>query len=151
MTTYATGGCQCGAVRYRVTEPLGACGVCHCRMCQRATGNAFAPLVLARGVVWEGEPARWASSNVSERGFCPRCGTPLFMQDTGGDAYELMTGALDHPEAAPPDHVCGVESRLGWLEGLSALPEETTEQNNPASRDIRSLQSTAPDAHEVTS
>ncbi len=145
-TTHATGGCQCGAVRYRVTEPLGACGVCHCRMCQRATGNAFAPLVTARGVIWEGVPGRYASSNISERGFCRDCGTPLFMQDFGSDEYELMTGTLDDPEAAPPDHVCGTEGRLGWVAALAALPEETTAENNPAAQEIRSLQYQAAEA-----
>ncbi len=148
MTIYATGGCQCGRVRYRVTQPLGPGGVCHCRMCQRATGNAFAPLVVARGVEWEGAPARWASSNITERGFCSTCGTPLFMQDLGSDAIELMIGALDDPDAAPPDHVCGVEGRLGWLDGLSVLPEETTAENNPAAHEIRSFQYPAPNAGE---
>ena len=42
----ATGGCQCGRVRYRAAA-LGRMSLCHCRMCQRATGNAFAPLVTA--------------------------------------------------------------------------------------------------------
>ena len=36
-----TGGCQCGAVRYRLdAAPTGA-SVCHCRMCQKAGGAPF--------------------------------------------------------------------------------------------------------------
>ncbi|MBK0399966.1 GFA family protein [Limibaculum sp. M0105] len=124
--TYATGGCQCGRVRFRVTEGLGRANLCHCRMCQRATGNAFAPLVTARGVVFEGEPARFASSNVAERGYCRDCGTPLFYAPLGSDAVELMIGALDDPEAARPALHYGIESRLGWLHLADGLPEYET-------------------------
>lgn len=124
---YATGGCQCGAVRYRVTRPLGSSGICHCRMCQRAAGNVFAPLVTARGVEWQGRPAAWASSNIAERGFCARCGTPLFLRDLDRedgrqDEVELMIGTLDDPAAAPPDHHYGIESRVPWLKLADGLP-----------------------------
>lgn len=128
MSADATGGCQCGAVRYRVTGGFGDCGVCHCRMCQRASGNAFAPLVKASGVVWQGTPARWASSNIAERGFCANCGTPLFLRDFDRpeDEFELMTGTLDDPDIAPPDHHVGVESRVAWLKLSDGLPEYVT-------------------------
>jgi hypothetical protein len=124
---YATGGCQCGAIRYRVTEPFGNSGICHCRMCQRAAGNVFAPLVTARGVEWQGTPGTWASSNIAERGFCARCGTPLFLRDLDqGDEFELMIGTLDDPGMAPPDHHYGVESRVAWLKLADGLPEYET-------------------------
>lgn len=127
-TTYATGGCQCGAVRYRVTEPLGSAGICHCRMCQRAAGNVFAPLVTARSVEWQGTPARWASSDIAERGFCARCGTPLFMRDFSTDEreFELMIGTLDDPGLAPPAHHYGIEGRVAWLRMTDGLPEYET-------------------------
>lgn len=40
-----TGGCQCGAVRYRADAML---DICYCRMCQKAMGNLFALLLLLR-------------------------------------------------------------------------------------------------------
>ena len=86
MTRQVTGGCQCGRIRYRVTGGLGRASLCHCRMCQRAAGNVFAPLVTARGVTWEATPARFASSDIAERGFCRDCGTPLFYAPIGSEA-----------------------------------------------------------------
>src|SRR5213593_3865865 len=35
-----TGGCNFGAVRFEVTEPLVRASYCHCKRCQRRTGTA---------------------------------------------------------------------------------------------------------------
>ena len=128
MSVEITGGCQCGAVRYRVTGGLGSAGICHCRMCQRAVGNVFAPLVTAKGVVWQGTPARWASSNIAERGFCAACGTPLFLRDFDcpEGEFEIMIATLDDPEHAPPAHHVGIESRISWVRLADGLPEYVT-------------------------
>ena len=41
-----TGGCMCGAIRYKcLAEPI-FMGNCHCRDCQQATGTAFAAAIL---------------------------------------------------------------------------------------------------------
>jgi len=75
-----TGGCQCGAVRFRVEGRLRNVSICHCRMCQKAFGGFFAPLATAPedGLVWtRGAPKHFRSSNHVLRGFCGNCGTPL--------------------------------------------------------------------------
>lgn len=131
MSAAITGGCQCGAVRYRAAS-LGRASICHCRMCQRAVGNAIAPLVVAAGVAIEGAPAWFASSNISERGFCARCGTPLFLRDLEASAgeMELMIATLDDPNRVAPAHHYGVESRRAWIKLADGLPEYETGQNN---------------------
>jgi hypothetical protein len=96
-----TGGCQCGAVRFSAKR-LGRASICHCRMCQKAYGSFFGPLVTAFGVTWtRGEPAWFQSSNKVRRGFCAQCGTPL-AYDFGASALELSIGAVDKPEVAAP-------------------------------------------------
>ena len=75
-----SGGCQCGAVRYKVDGPLDEVSVCYCRMCQKATGGAFGLFVKVAydKITWtRGERKRFASSNTGKRGFCENCGTPL--------------------------------------------------------------------------
>ena len=136
-----SGGCQCGAVRYRA-ERLGRSSVCHCRMCQRAVGNVFAPLAVATGVEWQGTPAAWASSNISERGFCAACGTPLFLRDFDAPdgECEIMTATLDDPEQAPPAYHVGVESRVGWVRLNDGLPVYETGGTGDAAKTITSNQ-----------
>lgn len=94
-------------------------------MCQRAVGNVFAPLVVAMGVAWQGAPETWASSNISERGFCAACGTPLFLRDFDAPSgeYEILIATLDDPALAPPTYHVGVESRIPWVEVSDGLPE----------------------------
>jgi hypothetical protein len=126
-----TGGCQCGAVRYalqveRVEKPH----VCHCRMCQRATGGLFAALAGCpkANLEWtKGKPAFFASSDLATRGFCRECGTPLTF------AYNLPTariyvtiGSLDDPERAGIEDQFGVESRLSWVRFCDGVPEHRT-------------------------
>jgi hypothetical protein len=97
-------------------------------MCQRASGNAFAPLieVATDRVRWTGTPATWTSSNIAERGFCAGCGTPLFYRQTGRTTIEFMAGSLDRPEDYDPAANHGTESRLPWLARLAALPSRET-------------------------
>jgi len=98
------GGCQCGAVRFHITTCLGPASICHCRMCQKAFGGFFGPLVsvIDGGVEWtRGGPAHFASSNFVRRGFCKDCGTPLTFEH-GKDGVEIAIGALDDPGAVAP-------------------------------------------------
>ncbi|MBO6719270.1 MAG: GFA family protein [Rhizobiaceae bacterium] len=116
-----TGGCQCGAVRYRA-ESLGRASICHCRMCQKAFGGFFGPLVTGVGLEWtRGEPRWFESSNVVRRGFCAECGTPL-TYDYGGEEIEVAIGTLDNPELAPPVIQVNPTDKLSFFEALHALP-----------------------------
>lgn len=127
MPITRTGGCQCGAVRFRVEGELGHASICHCRMCQKAYGNVFAPLVSVREatLTWsKAEPKRFQSSNFVQRGFCPDCGTPLTYEAPDGVA--LSIAAFDDPADITPVIQFGTEGRLPWVNGLHALPERTT-------------------------
>ena len=100
-TPNITGGCQCGAVRYALkSEPTGA-SICHCRMCQKAFGNYFAPLtgVPIADLEWtRGEPGVFKSSEAVERGFCRDCGTPLSFRYVARDRISVSIGSLDEPQ-----------------------------------------------------
>lgn len=113
------GGCQCGAVRFAL-ESFGRASICHCRMCQKAFGSFFGPLVSANGLRWtRGEPKRFASSNLIRRGFCADCGTPLTYEWEGGT--EIAIGALDDVSLAPPVIEVNPESKVSFFDSLTHL------------------------------
>jgi len=117
---FQSGGCQCGAVRFRVSQ-FGRSSICHCRMCQKAFGSFFAALVTARDLEWtRGAPKRFASSNLARRGFCAECGTPLTYEYDGD--IEIAVGALDDPSAAAPTLQVNPADKQLFFDGLCSLP-----------------------------
>jgi hypothetical protein len=127
-----TGGCQCGAIRFALSAPPKKISICHCRMCQKASGAPFASFAdIDHGdFTWtRGKPTAFRSSSIAERDFCAHCGTPLSFRRIDGPRIEIMTGAFDRPDMVVPTQQFGSESRLGWVVGIANLPSQTTLQN----------------------
>ena len=128
-----SGGCQCGAIRYKVAGELGYPHICHCRMCQKASGNLFMALAGSRQedfLLMRGEPSWFQSSDPCGRGFCKDCGTPLFFRTKGSPYISVTIGSLDKPELAEPISQDGVESRVPYFDRLFGLPEKQTDRSD---------------------
>ncbi|GGB42665.1 aldehyde-activating protein [Roseibium aquae] len=126
-----TGGCQCGAVRFKVDGTLGEASICHCRMCQKAFGNFFAPLVDARRehLTWtRGEPSFFASSDAVDRGFCSACGTPLVFAYRDYPLIGLAIGAFDDPGAIPVTKQHWTSHQVAGTAGLFRLPSQPEDE-----------------------
>lgn len=122
-----SGGCQCGAVRYRVSAGLRYPHLCHCRMCQKAAGNYFMALGASgrdEFALTRGEPKWFFSSDSVRRGFCGDCGTPLFFDMPGTDFINVTLGSLDDPQQARPEAQSNLASKMVWFHDLDGLPQE---------------------------
>ena len=125
------GGCQCGRVRYTVTITDDDAYLCHCRMCQRATGGVSIAFknVKKANVRWTREPDRYQSSPIASRGFCSACGTPLTFDFPDSKNMDLTVGSFDDPYGFRPVHHYAVESwHEAWLD-TRGLPTYRTDQN----------------------
>ncbi len=135
MTELRFGGCQCGAVRFRAASLKDNSHVCHCRMCQKATGNFFAALVGVphEDFAWtRGEPGFFQSSDQVRRGFCRDCGTPLCFLHADSEHISMAIGAFDDPTAIALHYQLGMEGRLPQVDQLANLRDYgTTEQDDP--------------------
>lgn len=141
-----SGGCQCGAVRYRATQVIDSTHICHCRMCQKTVGNLFAALVAVPNdsLQWSrGAASVFRSSNEADRGFCARCGTPLFYRGTGSACTNLTIGSLDQPARHKPRHQEGIESRLPWFSELSELQDQRVTSPGEEADLARSIESSS--------
>jgi hypothetical protein len=121
--TERTGGCACGAVRFKVTGPFMGVGVYHCTDCQKASGGGPNYVALAPNDSFEvtkGEAKIYRSKGDSggevRRAFCAECGTPLWSLPPGAPFTPIKLGALDdssdltpmlhlYTSSAPPWHL----------------------------------------------
>lgn len=127
-----SGGCLCGAIRYRLlSEPYDA-GYCHCRMCQLTSASPvmlFASIPRADLRFDRGDPARRRSSAFGERWFCRDCGSPIAMAvDYAPDEIDIAIVTLDEQIDLPPTFHIWRESRIGWFDTIDALPRHERER-----------------------
>jgi len=99
--TRATGRCECGGVRYRVTGELREVVHCHCTPCRRITGHHMAAAAAHRDDLHldvESNLAWYHRTNEVRYGFCNRCGSTLFWMATDKTAtVAIAAGTLDQP------------------------------------------------------
>ena len=109
MSKPYTGGCACGAIRYDIAgEPL-AMNDCQCRDCQRKSGTGHGSyLTFPRaGVTLSGQGTHWDivgdSGNVKTRGFCPVCGSPVYLTFAAmPEVFTVHAASLDDPGRYQP-------------------------------------------------
>jgi hypothetical protein len=122
------GRCLCGGIRVQVTGRLPPIQVCHCRMCQRAQGGAFAAVLpLSVDVVQVDDPegllTAYDSSPGKQRLFCRRCGSPVFSRRTDlPGVVRLRAGLLDGPLHTRIASHAHTASACDWWPGDSDAP-----------------------------
>jgi hypothetical protein len=110
MDSGLSGGCHCGAIRYRCSLPAHRAVYCHCQSCRRTSG--------AHAVAWFSVPLRelhfgavkpteYRSSAGVVRGHCAICGTALtYWNQHDPEIVEVTVASLDAPAlAAPAKHI----------------------------------------------
>jgi hypothetical protein len=129
MTERMTGGCACGRIRYSASIESEEAYLCHCRMCQRATGSisiAFTSLQKS-AVSWEREPDWYASSPIARRPYCRECGTSLGFEYPDSEKMDLTVASFDDPSSFRPQYHFAAESiHRAWL-NTEGLPEHRSE------------------------
>ncbi len=130
MAQEMRGGCACGRVRYTAAVEPDEAYLCHCRMCQRATGSISIAFINAKldGIRWEREPDWYDSSPIARRPYCRQCGTSLgFAFKEGSDKMDLTVASFDNPSPFTPKHHFGAESmHRSWI-NTEGLPEMRTQ------------------------
>jgi hypothetical protein len=105
VPNFMTGGCMCGAVRYRISEKPIVAALCHCNRCRPQSGSAFSTVIIIKRSAFEleGETTVFEDVGASDlrvgRRSCARCGSPLATEaDVTPDLMFVKTGGIDHNE-----------------------------------------------------
>jgi hypothetical protein len=124
------GSCLCGGVRFEISGPLGRTTHCHCSMCRKAHGAAFASYARVRA-----SDFRWTAGEVLVTGyrssphvvrtFCSRCGSNLqWLDDRTPDRRDTALGVLDDdPGVKPSLHIFAAD-KASWFEITDGLPQQ---------------------------
>lgn len=121
------GGCLCGGIRYEINGPLTDVGNCHCSMCRRFHGAAFATYakVSAEHFLWlSGQDLLTVYETSPGIGwaFCRICGSSLGVP-AHGKLSDIALGPLDSdPGVRPSEHIF-VGSKANWFQITDTLPQ----------------------------
>ena len=124
MPQVHTGGCLCGGVRFTATGGALKIMVCHCTMCQQATGSAFSvePIFLKERVSFQGESLAAYGHRSPDHGrllhfsFCRACGNRIGLTLERFPAVQVLYGGtFDDPAWLAPDSHIFTASAVPWL------------------------------------
>ena len=134
MTGPYRGSCLCGVVSFEADEFEGNTAHCHCSMCRKFHGAAFATIASVQRSMF-----RWLSGkdslvgyiapNGTTRTFCRHCGSSLLFSSPRADPdiVEIALGAFDGDVPIRPSAHIFVGSAANWTCIVDDLPQyETT-------------------------
>lgn len=124
---FLTGGCACGAVRYRMNSTPIYVNNCHCTLCQRQTGSTSVVNMFIEADAVESSGATTRHSVKAGSGGehvivrCADCGTAMWSEypRLGALGIGVRAGTLDQPERVRPDAVIFTAQKMPWV----TLPE----------------------------
>jgi hypothetical protein len=121
MNLPQTGGCQCGAIRYEITEAPQQIYACHCRDCQRLTSSAFSMGVVVpekafrlSGVEPRSLRRLADSGRTSTRWVCPECGSWICGMPRDG-VHRVRAGTLDDTSWLRPSRHIWASRKQPWI------------------------------------
>lgn len=130
-----TGSCLCGQIKYEVTHIEAQMGHCHCKMCRKFHGSAFATFGEAKveNFTWlKGQDLlkSYFAENGTERKFCSHCGSSLIFVPSNdkGELIEFSLATLDSEIQNKPDAHIFTESKANWYEINDDLPQFTNKR-----------------------
>ena len=134
------GSCLCNKIRFEVDEFIPNTGNCHCSMCRKFHGAAFATLAEAwrkhfRWLSGEDSLKAYTASNGTTRLFCNHCGSSLMFSSPNADPdlVEMSLGCFDDEVPIKPDAHIYLGSGASWAHPDDDLP------HYEAGRDSRRL------------
>ncbi len=123
------GQCLCGGIQYEADKLSGKMGHCHCTMCRKFHGAAFATFGSVartdfRWLTGENLLQTFVADNGTKRKFCSQCGSSLvFESGEDNDLVEFSLATLDVAPVLSPDAHIYTGTKVDWLSIDDGLPK----------------------------
>lgn len=130
-----TGSCLCGDVAFAINGPVEMVGHCHCAMCRKSHGSAFATFATVsaddfRWVRGEQRFVVYQSSVLRSRRFCGRCGSVVLVDGDERSVLVPLGNVVGDPEARPRLHAF-TGSMAPWHTIVDDLPRHDANAQAP--------------------
>ena len=131
MVDDLTGGCLCGAVRYRCRGEPDSQGLCQCERCQKQSGSSFLIAVVYAKAAVEIDLAPLKTYTAYDtdgaalnRHFCGTCGSSVMITlDRYPEIRSMMGGTVDDKTRLKPTFCLWCSSGQPWLELPAAIEQ----------------------------
>ncbi|MDZ7925405.1 MAG: GFA family protein [Marinagarivorans sp.] len=117
------GSCLCGAVSFELNSEPKSATHCHCKMCQKQHGAAFAtyasvPIADLHYLSGLAQLSVYKSSGSIERKFCSICGSNIEWRGSKhySDWVSIAVATLDTPFNPKNIKQIHMQSKVCWLE-----------------------------------
>ena len=125
----ANGSCLCGAVKIQTSAFDGTLGACHCDYCRKWSGAALLAVNFGSSPKIDGEVSWYSSSERADRGFCPRCGTHLFVRVRHDNRHLVPPGVLDDSDSGVRfDHQIFIDRKPDYYSYSNSTTNMTSTQ-----------------------
>ena len=138
MSAPYRGSCLCGGIRFEVDQFAPQTGHCHCSMCRKFHGAAYATIAEAkkehfRWVTGEHLLKAFTAGNGTTRSFCSNCGSSLTFASPNADPdlVEIALGCFDDDVPVMPDAHIYVASGAKWATPDDDLPQYEAGRDSP--------------------
>ena len=132
------GSCLCGQICFEVDEFVPRTGNCHCTMCRKFHGAAYATIAEAlknhfRWTAGEDLLKGYTAENGTTRSFCSNCGSSLTFSSPSADTelVEISLGCFDDEVPIRPDAHIFVASGAKWATPDDDLPQYEAGRDSP--------------------
>ena len=130
MSESYSGGCACGKIRYNISDDPIFMNDCQCRDCQRVSGTghgSYLTFPSRENAKITGAATQWDmvgdSGNVKTRGFCPTCGSAIYLTFAAmPELFTVHAASLDDPDRYKPQAVTYTARGYAWDYIDPALP-----------------------------
>ena len=128
-TTKYNGGCLCGKVRFEISGEVQNIVYCHCSLCRKAQGSAFAANANVninefKFISGEQELTGYESTPGQTKYFCKNCGSPIMSKtDAMPGKVRVRLGTIDSDINEKPRAHIFASSKANWEEITDDLPQ----------------------------